>query len=220
MEEKILIKSETNKAVKRFLQIAPLVLFAIAAIIAIVLAIPHEVEGLIYSSYFREYVTYTRTIVGWEKVFYFGQYTTYFISFVIGSLCLLASIVIGIIYLVNRKCELHITENNVKGKTILGKEVVLPLYMVSAYSTRKFLSVIAVATASGITKFSLIGNYKEVGNVLAQKINERQQKTENTKTKTSDSMAMDDLVKLKSLLDAGIISQEEFDAKKKELLGL
>ena len=220
MEEKILIKSETNKAVKRFLQIAPLVLFAIAAIIAISLAIPNEVEELRYSSYFREYRTYTQTIVGWEKVFYFGQYTKYFISFVIGSLCLLASIVIGIIYLVNRKCELHITENNVKGKTILGKEVVLPLYMVSAYSTRKFLSVIAVATASGITKFSLIGNYKEVGNVLAQKINERQQKTENTTTKTSDSMAMDDLVKLKSLLDAGIISQEEFDAKKKELLGL
>lgn len=32
--------------------------------------------------------------------------------------------------------------------------------------------------------------------------------------------AADELVKYKQLLDAGIISQEEFDAKKKELLGL
>ena len=31
---------------------------------------------------------------------------------------------------------------------------------------------------------------------------------------------MDDLLKLKSLLDSGIITQEEFDAKKKSLLGL
>jgi hypothetical protein len=39
------------------------------------------------------------------------------------------------------------------------------------------------------------------------------------KTEVSNSN-MDDLVKLKTLLDQGIITQEEFDAKKKQLLGL
>ncbi len=32
--------------------------------------------------------------------------------------------------------------------------------------------------------------------------------------------AADKLVKFKSLLDAGVITQEEFDAKKKQLLGI
>ena len=213
MEEKILIKSEINKRVKKFLQAAPLVLLGIAAFISICLAIPREM--LVYSWYTGyEY----RNIIGWVYVFHFGQYTQFFIWFLIGSLCLLGAIIIGIVYLANRDCELQITENNVKGKTLLGKEVVLPLYMVSAYSTRKFLSVIAVATASGITKFSLIGNYKEIGEVLSKKINERQQNTESATKKTSENAAMDDLVKLKSLLDSGIITQEEFDAKKKQLL--
>ena len=36
----------------------------------------------------------------------------------------------------------------------------------------------------------------------------------------SVSEAADDLLKLKELLDAGILTQEEFDAKKKQLLGL
>lgn len=34
------------------------------------------------------------------------------------------------------------------------------------------------------------------------------------------SSALDELKKLKELLDIGIISQDEFDAKKKQLLGL
>lgn len=37
--------------------------------------------------------------------------------------------------------------------------------------------------------------------------------------KTSDT-SIDDLLKLKTLLDQGILTQEEFDAKKKQLLGL
>ena len=220
MEEKILIKSEINKKVKAFLQIAPIVLFGIAALISILMAIPKEEISSYYSYYSKQRYEYTYTVTGWRRIFNFGEYTTFFIWFVLGCLCLLGSIIIGIIYLVHRKCELVITENNVKGKTLLGKEVVLPLYMVSAYSTRKFLSTIAVATASGITKFSLIGNYKEIGNVLSGKINERQQNTETAARKTSENTAMDDLLKLKSLLDSGIITQEEFDAKKKQLLGL
>ena len=36
----------------------------------------------------------------------------------------------------------------------------------------------------------------------------------------NQASAADELLKMKQLLDAGIISQEEFDAKKKQLLGL
>ena len=63
-----------------------------------------------------------------------------------------------------------------------------------------------------------------IGNVLSQKINERQDNTINETPATSSDKernnSMEDFVKLKSLLDQGIITQEEFDAKKKQLLGL
>ena len=120
---------------------------------------------------------------------------------------------------------MSVTENNVKGKTLFGKEVVLPMYMISAYSTRKFLSTVTVATASGMTKFALLGNYVEIGKVLSQKINERQQNTETTQKTVvvptaAPTSTADELKKFKDLLDAGIITQEEFDEKKKQLLGL
>lgn len=43
---------------------------------------------------------------------------------------------------------------------------------------------------------------------------------ENTTTIVQTSSAADEIVKFKTLLDQGIITQEEFNAKKKELLGL
>ena len=93
--------------------------------------------------------------------------------------------------------------------------------MVSAYSTRSFLSMIAVATSSGLTKFALIENYAEIGNVLSKMINERQENTIQLEPIVeAKSFSMDDLFKLKDLLDQGVITQEEFDAKKKQLLGL
>ena len=224
MEENILIKSEMHKGIKRFLQIAPLAFFGVAVLLAIILSTDFEYVEEYYS--WGSWREHTYSDMGWELAFEFdgSTSTTCFMMFILASLSLIAGIVTGIMYLATRKCELILTEKNVKGKTVFGKEVVLPLYMVSAYSTRKFLSTITVATSSGITKFALIRNYKEIGSALSQKINERQ---ENTASATvvgapivQQSSAMDELKKLKDLLDAGVITQEEFEAKKKQLLGL
>lgn len=215
MEDKILIKSELNKKVKNFLKYAPIVLLGIALICVALLSKRYE-----YHSYYSSNRLITKFKPGWDLIF-IEPIPTF--AVILGGLSLILAPIIFIIYLVNRKCELCITENNVKGKTIFGKEVVLPLYMVSAYSTRKFLSTIAVATSSGITKFALIKNYAEIGEVLSQKINERQQNTAYqtaTSTQSAQPSSMDELKKLKELLDMGIITQEEFDAKKKQLLGL
>ena len=43
---------------------------------------------------------------------------------------------------------------------------------------------------------------------------------DNTKTIVQMSSAADEILKFKALFDQGIITQDEFDAKKKELLGL
>ena len=41
-----------------------------------------------------------------------------------------------------------------------------------------------------------------------------------TQSTTQNNTAADEILKFKDLLDKGIITQEEFDAKKKQLLGL
>lgn len=44
--------------------------------------------------------------------------------------------------------------------------------------------------------------------------------TSSSSSSSSASSAADEILKLKSLLDSGILTQEEFDAKKKQLLGI
>ena len=210
MDEKVLIKSEINQKAKQILCSIPIMFFVSSMLFLFYLLNTKTSE----SSYANALEAGLRNG---------SRYDGYLTLFIIACSLLLISIITFIVYYAFSKCELSITEKNVKGKTFFGKEVVLPLYMVSAYSTRKFMSTIAVATSSGVTKFALVKNYAEIGSVLSQKINERQENTAHqatTSAPTSQPSAMDDLKKLKDLLDAGIITQEEFDAKKKQLLGL
>ena len=221
MEENVLIKSEFDQKARNLILAIAVCALVLSAFVFIIFAVTEA--GEYYSSYFDEY--YYRYDNVYESAFDFddGENIMHFIIFVLACLSLVAGILLLIVYWVRRKCEITITEKNVRGRTLFGKEVVLPLYMVSSYSTRTFMSTIAIATSSGITAFSFVGNYAEIGNVLSQKINERQENTVNqpiANTAASQGNPMDDLKKLKELFDAGIITQEEFDAKKKQLLGL
>ena len=217
MEEKILIKSRMNKTIKSLLLVIPSFLIGIAALSFLILL--YVKPGITSYSHYKEYGSWNYKN-GYDAAFY--ELDEYFIIFIIACSLLVLGLTSLIIYWASSKCELTITENNVKGKALFGKEVVLPLYMISSYSTRKFLSTISVATASGSTKFALIENYADIAAVLSSKIKERQQNVANASTlvTTPQSNAIDDLKKLKDLLDAGIITQEEFNAKIKQLLGL
>ena len=223
MDEKILIKSEFDKKIRTILLCIAGASIIFSSLVFILFAVCKS--GLKYSSWTdRYYYTYDNL---YESAFDFDDFTNvfHFIIFIFACLGVVVCATVLIIYLVRNKCEITVTEKNVRGRTLFGKEVVLPLYMVSAYSTGKLLSTIAVATASGITKFSLVGNYAEIGKVLSEKINERQESTAAASAApisapTPQNSAMDDLKKLKDLLDAGIITEEEFAAKKKQLLGL
>jgi predicted Zn-dependent peptidase len=66
-----------------------------------------------------------------------------------------------------------------------------------------------------------LANADEIHTVLSDLIISRQGKGTNTiiKQEVPQSNA-DELKKFKELLDSGIITQEEFDEKKKQLLGL
>lgn len=219
MDEKVLIKSEMDKKARSVLQALMAVGFAMAAILLLSLLLQKVTYERGYlSKYTVEYRAITLALRG---------HMTYLIRLIIAGVFLLLGVVTTVIYLAVKNCEIIVTDKNVKGKTKFGKEVVLPLYMISSYSTSKFLSTISVSTASGSTKFLLIGNYMAIGNALSGLINERQSSTVSASNvapvapvAAPAGSAIDDLAKLKTLLDSGVITQEEFDAKKKQLLGL
>ena len=131
--------------------------------------------------------------------------------------------VIGaVIYLSLKKNELTVTDKRVYGIRAWGKRVDLPVDSVSA--TAKLKWGVAVATSSGTVRFRFLKNSKDIYDVLNNLVIERQKQenkvptTSTTIIQSSDSA--DQLKKFKDLLDAGVITQEEFDAKKKQLLGL
>ena len=145
---------------------------------------------------------------------------------IISMVCLiigLIGIVPLIMYFAISKTEINVTDKRVYGKAIFGKRVDLPLDSISAVGTGA-MNGIAVATSSGSIRFLAISNNTEIHEEISKLLIERQNKstskiTTTIKQEIPQSNA-DELKKYKDLLDSGVITQEEFDAKKKQLLGL
>ncbi len=238
MNEKILIKSNFDKKWKWVLLGVIFCQFMIALLFLMVQIsyLSEDYKGALeHAKYFYEryeyrYSSYEELLADWGLTS-FGSYyfntpfwdggprvlvVTIFVFIFIGL-----GIISTILYFGYTRSELLITETNVKGKTFFGKEVTLPMHMVSAYATSKIMSVISVTTSSGITKFFMIENAQDIGNVLTQLLNKRQKDTEvKVVQEKAEKDELDDLKKLKSFLDSGIITQEEYEIKKKQILGL
>ena len=94
---------------------------------------------------------------------------------------------------------------------------------ISAVSTAMFNSI-AVATSSGSIKFSCIENYEDVHKEISKLLIDRQNAGKSTiiveKETVADKDIAAELKKYNELLKEGIITQDEFDAKKKQLLEL
>lgn len=120
-----------------------------------------------------------------------------------------------------RSQELTVTDKRVYGKAAFGKRVDLPLDSVSAVATISALKGITVGTSSGKISFMLMKNQGEIHSLISKLLLERQ-KEDKSKTETQESnfTNADEIKKYKELLENGAITQEEFEAKKKQLLGL
>ena len=119
-------------------------------------------------------------------------------------------------FLMMKKMQITITDKRVCGKTYFGRSVDLPMDSISAVGSSWF-NGIAVSTSSGKVSFLFIENSKEIRELLCQLLIDRQGKPQSVIPHKSNA---DEIKKYKELLDSGIITQEEFDAKKKQLLGL
>ena len=211
MEEKII----TGKFKKSFI---PLLLCVIALVVMLVLASAQANDR----RNDRWSYHYDADIIdGFVELLCFSGYFTMFRP-IIFYLMILIIVVSLIIYFMTRACELTVSTTRVVGKSSFGKRVDLPLSQISAIGYSLF-NGISIATSSGSIKFWLLTNREDVHKALSEEIAKFQVQNrpqcEPTASAGSTSCA-DELKKFKELLDAGVITQEEFDTKKKQLLGL
>lgn len=131
--------------------------------------------------------------------------------------------VVGLVfYIIWSKIELTVTDKRVYGVAAFGKRVDLPLDSISAVGTSAFKGI-DVGTSSGKIKFKFIKNRDEIHKIMSELLMERQKNEAGTSSEpvlNMNSSNADELKKFKELLDSGVITQEEFDTKKKQLLGL
>ena len=131
---------------------------------------------------------------------------------------------IGIISLICAKGyasqKLIVTENSVKCTygLILKKNIDLPIDSINSVGFEKKEGVVKISTSSEKIEIVLLTNAEEIANVINDLIKKRQKSGQ--PTVINEASSADELAKFKKLLDSGIITQEEFDAKKKQLLGL
>lgn len=134
----------------------------------------------------------------------------------------LTALLTGLFYLWYRSCELTVTDKRVYGRVAFGKRVNLPVDSISSTATIWLFKGVSVATSSGKISLLAIKNADEIYEVVSNLLIERQKEKakETTPVTITQSDEADQLKKYKDLLDSGVIAQEEFDAKKKQLLGL
>ena len=134
-----------------------------------------------------------------------------------GSVLLVATIFIWAV----SKMQIVVTDKRVYGKTYFGRSVDLPMDSISAVGSTWFKGI-AVSTSSGQISFLLIQNAKEIHATIRKLLIERQEQKEKAQAVPNSAAASpaEELKKYKELLDSGVITQEDFDAKKKQLLGL
>lgn len=218
MNEKIIVKSQHHSTKKIILG------FIIAGIIAFAGYILIEVMDSVgwYNNYVSKHgkdtaLSYTGFDNAYDYAFDWLNSQDILTGLIIG--CVI--IVLGIIICAWLKTSMTITDKRVYGTASFGKRVDLPIDSISAVGTGMF-KAIAVSTSSGKIAFFLIKNRDEIHKCISDLLLERQNKPKEMTTIKQEipQSNADELKKYKDLLDSGVITQEEFDAKKKQLLGL
>ena len=135
---------------------------------------------------------------------------------------LLFSAIFYSVYFAKKNANLTVTNTRVCGRTCFGKRVDLPINKISAVSINVF-KTLCISTSSGVIKFSGIKNRDEVFNVISTRLSQYQESISSNTTIIKQEIPQsnaEEIKKFMELLDMGIITEEEFNAKKKELLGI
>lgn len=144
----------------------------------------------------------------WESPYIYVSFVFWFIALIFLFICWFVS-----------KMQITITNKRVYGKTYFGRSVDLPMDSISAVGS-SWLKGIAVSTSSGKVSFLFIEHSKEIHDLLRQLLIDRQDQKNRSQNAGTFVNNADELKKYKELLDDGVITQEEFETKKKQLLNM
>ena len=211
MEEKIIIQSESVRTkyrdpkVKQLRKKLVVALLICVGVFALIYAISFLLR--VFNDSFSDEASNVLAII--------------LIFFFFSAIALLIAILILLI-LGRPLHQITVTDKRVFGIAAHKSRVDLPLDSVSAVATSAFKGM-SVATSSGRITFIGIKNRDEIHKVISDLLIERQSKPKavvQEEKPAAPSNVAEQLKQLKELVDAGILTQEEFDAKKKQLLGL
>lgn len=169
---------------------------------------------LLETAGYGNHIVLTWLSYGTFSQYYFGEGLPFVIVLVI------LAAVIGVasaLYLMDKKTELIIQKNAIIGKMSNGKTVQFLLRDIKSVETTKTQGL--KITGAGIKyEIHLIENGEELkSTIMGMLANVSKEKTVVATAPVSDAKSIKEY---KELLDSGIITQEEFEAKKKQLLGL
>lgn len=140
------------------------------------------------------------------------------VFYAIGIPLLIISVVL---YYYLGACEIFITDKRVYGRAAFRTNVDLPLDSISSVGTTGLFSGITVATPSGSVKFMLVKNHEDIHKEIRKLLIGRQNEAKYVAIEQEIPLSnADELKKYKELLDCEIITREEFEIKKKQLLDL
>lgn len=170
----------------------------------------HNCEGVGYTRIHASFCDYYDVIYDTFIEFFFKE----FFEEGHGYICIVG--IIGTIAssMINKnteKCEITVTDEEIYGKLARGKKVSIPLNQIIAVKPC-ILEGISIKTINNTSNFYCIQNRDEVIKAITYLL-------ENSSQISREKVIgeAEQLKSLKSLLDANIITQEEFEMKKKEI---
>lgn len=192
------------------------------------------ISGFLYASDDNWFVdSYTMNIYGYPIDYPFmNEYyepfelpTTW-----IAVLFLILCIVAVILYNMMKDCTLTVNDKFITGRTLFGRAVTFPLDNISSISAGKTFNCIKIVSKGKSSSFLALENYLDLHRAISEKINAIKvqpivlqapviESTENTQ-KNELGNTIKELREYKELLEQGIITEEEFNAKKKQILDL
>ena len=99
----------------------------------------------------------------------------------------------------------------------------IPLDMVNGVSYSKGIFLGEISVMNGAAAVSIKNVTKDTVEIMSNAIkvcSDKYKKSLHSNSNSSSTSTADEILKLKELLDAGILTEEEFSAKKKQVLGI
>lgn len=223
MEQNIVIKGTPQKnRISLILLIAGIVLVLISFVVA---AWVYEEVDIYMDS---RYLDHLLVPAGYKydysfNDFFFGEFFNFSCFYGYVLIVGIIAAVVGIIMKAStEKCEITVTSEAISGKLPHGKEVHIPLNQITAINRSSFNGVL-ITSNGNISNFHCIENCEEVIKAISYLLtipHRNAQPDQVGSAPVSNGTEAEQLKRLKDLLDAGVLTQEEFEAKKKQILGI